>query len=132
MDMDRVREYMRLRNEQRRREAEAGEAKEQADNIEQELLEQFAEDGVQNLTVDGQTVYLQRTVFAMVDGAYTREQVIERLRQADLGHFVRDGYNHQTLSAWIRELDDSEEPIPPQLEGVINRGEKYNVRVRRA
>ena len=130
--MDRVREYIRLRRAQKDRQAEADSAKEEADLIEQQLLEEFAEDGVQNMSVDGNTIYLQRQLWAQVDNAYSKEEVIDRLRQSGLDHFVRDNYSTQTISSWLRELEAEEESLPPALEGVIRGVEKFQLRVRRS
>jgi len=132
MDMDRVREYVRLRRRQAEADAQAAAVKQQADELEQRLLEEFAQDGVQNMNVEGTTVYVHRSLNASVDPAYEREQVIERLRDAGLDHFVRDSYNSQTLSAWFRDLDREGEPLPPSLEGVIVPFERFSLRTRRS
>jgi len=132
MDMERIREYIRLRRLQKEREAEAETIKDQADQIEQQLLEEFAVAGVQNMSVDGTTVYLQRQVWAQVDQAYTKEEVIDRLRQSSLDHFVRESYNTNTLSSWLRDLEREDEPLPPALDGVIRPFEKYQLRTRRS
>ncbi len=132
MDMDRIREYIRLRRTQREREAESAAVKEEADAIEQVLLEEFAVDGVQNMNVDGTTVYLQRMLWAQVDNAYDSGQVIERLRDAGLDHFVREGYSTQTLSSWLRDLEREEEPLPQALDGVIRPYERFSLRTRRS
>lgn len=132
LDMDRVREYVRLRRRERELGAQAEEVKAQADVIEQALLEEFAQDGVQSMSVDGMTVYLQRTLWARLSDGATREQAIDALRDAGLDHFVAESYNTQTLSSWLRDLEREEEPLPEALVGVIEGSEKYAIRTRRS
>lgn len=132
LSMADVREYARLRSLQQQHQAAADEVQGVADALEQSLLEGFAEAGVQSMSVDGRTVYLERKLWARVEPGASRDQVIEGLRRAGLDHFVQDGYNSNTVSAWLRELESSEEPIPPALEGVLGSTEVYRIRTRRA
>jgi hypothetical protein len=84
------------------------------------------------MSVDGTTVYLQRNLWAQVDQAFSKEDVIGRLRESGLDHFVRDSYSTQTLSAWLRDLESEGDTLPPALEGVIRPFEKYQLRTRRS
>ena len=132
MDMARVREYVRLRRQQRERETETEAIKEQADQIEAQLLEEFAVDGVQSMSVDGMTVYLSRQLWASIPDGVEKEQVIDGLKSAGLEHFVRENYNTQTLSSWMRDLEREDESLPEPLQGLLTGSERYNLRVRRS
>lgn len=132
MDLDDVHRYVELRRRQSELESEASGVKEEADQIEQRLLEDFAEQGVDRMSVNGHTVYLHRQLWARVPEGVTRAEVVEALEEAGLGHFVRRQYNTQTVSAWLRDLEREEEELPPELYGMIEGSERYSLRVRRA
>lgn len=132
MDVERVREYVRLRRQQRERQAEVDTIKEAADALEQQLLEEFATDGVQNISVDGNVVYLRRQLWARVAEGASRDEVIDGLRRAGLDHFVTEGFNTSTISSWMRELEAEGDELPQELEGLLAPVEKYNVLTRRS
>lgn len=132
MDMEKVRTYIRLRRQQRQREAEASAVKEEADLIEQELLEEFARDSVQNMNVDGTTVYLHRQLWCRVEDGVEKDQVIEGLREAGLGHFVTETFSTQTISSWMRDLEREGEDLPDELTGLLGTTEKFAIKTRRS
>lgn len=132
MDTARLREYARLRRAQKDREAEAAAIKAEADVMEQELLEAFAEDSIQSMNIDNTTIYLSRTLWAKVEDGVATEEVIETLRDAGLGHFVKEGYNSTTLSAWMRDLEREGQPLPDELAGVLGTYEKFQLKTRRS
>lgn len=132
MDMDRVREYIRLRREQKQREAAAAAVKEEADLLEQTLLEDFATDSVQNMSIDGTTVYLSRQLWARVQDGVDKQQVIDGLRETGLGHFVTESFNTLTLSSWVRDLEREDEELPDELKDLITTTEKFALKTRRA
>ena len=130
MDADVVRRYTTLRQRERERKAEAGALKEEADALEQEILEQFAAEGIDSVRIDGKTVYLHRTLWARTEKDVDREAVCGALQEIGLGHFVSETYNANTLSAWMRDLDREGEELPTELKGLVKGEEVYQVRVR--
>lgn len=132
METDRLREYVRLRREQKNREAEAAQVKDLADALEQELLEDFAENTIQSVTVDNTTVYLSRSLWAQVEPGVDRTEVLSALRDAGLGHFVSESFNTQTVSSYLRDLDREGEPLPDELHGLIRGVEKFQLKTRRS
>lgn len=132
MDMAKVREYIKLRRHADELDSEAKESKKLADELEQELLEAFATDGVQNLKIEGVTVYLHRQLWATREQDKTKEDLIAALEKAGLAHFVSESVSMQSLSSWVRDLEENEEELPPELVGVLGRYEKFQVRTRRS
>ena len=130
--MDKVRTYVRLRRRQAELSSESDTIKEEADGIEQELLEEFATDGVQSMNVDGVTVYLNRQLWAGLEEGVSKSDAMEALRRAGLDHFISEAYNTSTLSGWLRDLEREDEQLPPELEGVIKSTERYSLRTRRS
>lgn len=132
MDMAKVRRYRDLRAAQSASEVEAKTIKAEADELEQQLLEEFAEEGTDSVSLDGTTVYLRRDLFAAKKDGIETPDVVKALVACGLGHFVTDTYNANTLSAHLRALDDTDTPLPPELDEVIYGFEKYSIRTRAA
>ena len=90
------------------------------------LVEEFAKTGIQNVkTAAGQTVYLNREIFATLTGDLKKAKTA--LRRAGLGEFIKEGVNAQTLRAYVREMD---EVLPKGLLPFIDVTEIYRVRMR--
>jgi hypothetical protein len=126
-----VRRYKELRGLQQQGEAEAKAFKEEADKLEAELIDAFAEAGVQNINVDGKTVYLHRSVYARRCEGVTADDVKAALRAAGAGELVTETVNANTLSAYVREFteDDDAPGLPEPLVGVLEPGERFGVRI---
>ena len=93
---------------------------------EERLVNSFAEAGIQNVkTATGETVYLNREVFAKLTG--DPEKAHAAFRQEGLGDFVKETVNSQTLRAWVREMD---EVLPEGLQPYIDVTEVYRMRMR--
>lgn len=132
MDVDRLRKYVMHRRRQRELEAELAEVKDEANALEQYLLEDFAEAGIDRMTIEGQTIYLHRQLWAQVPAGVEKAEVIEAMKDAGVDHFVREDFNTQTVSAWLRELEREGEEVPTELEGLLESSERYSLRVRRS
>jgi hypothetical protein len=133
IDPQKLRDYQRLRDLQKSSEAEAEAYKSAANAIEAELIEQFGEAGMQNINIDGRTIYLHRSTFAQRAAGVDAEDVKAALRAAGATDLITETVNHQTLSAYVRELLDDDGPgLPPALDGVLELGERYSIRVRAA
>ena len=90
------------------------------------LVEEFAKAGIQNVkTAAGQTVYLNREIFATLTGDLKKAKTA--LRRAGLGEFIKEGVNSQTLRAYVREMD---EVLPKGLLPYIDVTEIYRIRMR--
>lgn len=126
-----VRRYKELKEAQAASEAEAKAIKDEANKLEAELIDDFAEAGVQNINVDGKTIYLHRSVFAQRCPGVDAEDVKAALIAAGAGDLITDTINANTLSAWVRELteDDDAKGLPPEVVGILEPGERYAVRV---
>ena len=88
--------------------------------------EEFAQYGIQNIkTAAGQTVYLNREIFAKLVGDH--KKALTAFRRAGLGDFVKESVNAQTLRAYVREMD---EVLPKGLQPYIDITEIYRMRMR--
>lgn len=132
LDVAKIREYNALRQRAKTLVDEAKALMEQADEMEQALLEDLAEAGVPRITVDGRTTYIHRELWAKRPEGITTEQVCDGLRAAGFDQFVNLTYNSQTVSAWLRELEKADAPIPPELDGILTTTEKFSLRSTKA
>lgn len=126
-----VQRYLDLSRRKSSLEDELGEIKKELGALEETLVETFALEGVQNMSLDGATVYLHRQVWAAKnDSDVTTQQICEALTASDLSGFVAENFNWQTLSAYVRERDDQGEELPEPLARLIHSTERYSLRVR--
>ena len=95
--------------------------------IEEQLLDKWAEEGVQNMRVNGMTVYLHRQLWASV-------KPDEKSRAIDIfeANGMKDmlSVNTQTLSAWVREQEEG--GIPEAIKEILNTEERFAIRTRRS
>lgn len=131
LDVEKVRRYQRLRDAEKAADTEREALKEEADKLQAELISMFASNGLQNLNVDGRTVYLHRSVYAQRKEGVTAEDVIAALIADGEGDLVKPTVNGNTLSAWVRELteDDDAAGLPEHAAEVLEPGERYSVRI---
>ena len=121
-----VSEYANLTKKRRDLEAEANRLKTELLAIEEKLVEEFSQAGVQNVkTTAGQTVYLNREIFAKLVGDH--KKALTAFRRAGLGDFVKESVNANTLRAYVREMD---EVLPKGLQPYIDVTEIYRMRMR--
>lgn len=133
LDMDLVRRWVRLNAEKLRLEADLKDVKKELADVEQQVLDEYAETGTQRLTVDGTTVYQSRKLWASKRDDVPADDLAAALDEVGQGHLVtRNSVNGQTLSAWVRELEEAGDPIPPEVERLVKVSETYRLGFRRA
>ena len=121
-----VAEYAALTAERRKLEVEVNAIKRDLEDREAKLVEAFGEAGIQNIkTASGQTVYLNREIFARLAG--DQEEAHAAFRQAGLGDLIKEVINAQTLRAYVREMDEA---LPEGLRPYIDVTEVYRMRMR--
>lgn len=130
--LSRVTEYARLRRLQATRATEAEAIKDEADQLEAQLLEDFSANAMQNLNVGGTTVYIERKLWAKRPADVTTEEVCEGLVAAGHPEFVTTGYNSNTVSAYLRELEAAEESLPTPLVGLLETSEVFKLKTRKS
>ena len=114
--------------------------------LDESLTRQFIEDGIQSMNIDGRMVYLHREIFASPkDG--NKEAVLTALKACDLGQYVREDYNANSLKAYVREMvheaeeqarfedrviTDPAAAVPQQLAETLNISTVFSVASRRS
>lgn len=125
-----LKEYVELEHRRRREEDTLEAIAERQKQLEQQLLDQFADTGLQNARVDGLTVYIRRDKYVSRKPECTSEQVCEALREVGLGYMVAPGYNPASLKAKIAEYKVNETEVPEQLASLLNIGETFKLATR--
>jgi hypothetical protein len=120
--------------------AELKELKRERETLEDPLVEGLIEAGIQNMNVNGKTVYIRTQLWAsakdIVDDsgevvAKDWTSALEAVRSTGHGDLVETRINSQRLSALVRELDETEDGIPEILRDNLNISEQIKLVVRR-
>jgi len=131
MNTEELKRFVALEERRRQLEAEVETLKTEAAELEQRLLPQFEQEGFEKITVDGRTVYVERRLWAKAkDG--DKAAVCKALKRARLGDYVEETFNTNSLSAYVRELDREERPLPPSLREVLEVSEVFKLKTRRS
>lgn len=131
MNTDELKRFVALEERRRQLEAEVDSVKAEAAELEQRLLPQFEQSGMERVFIDGRTVYIERKLWARAkDG--DKHAVCRALKRCRLGDYVEETFNTNSLSAYVRELDREERPLPPALAAVLEVSEVFKLRTRRS
>ena len=131
MNTDELKRFVALEERRRALEAEVDTIKAEASELEGRLLPQFEQSGLERVSIDGRTVYVERKLWAKPkDG--DKPAVCKALKRARLGDYVEETFNTNSLSAYVRELDREGRAMPPSLAGVLDVSEIFKLRTRRS
>jgi hypothetical protein len=127
--MTHIRAFVAATLEKERGEAIVAKAKKTLEGLQDPVLEFFARNGIQRVNCDGRTVHQRRSLYPHVP-ADQKERLIAALKDdPDTEYLIKEGYNHQTLRAFIGELDTHEETgmpvIPTELVGMLEARERF-------
>ena len=133
LNMERLKEFVEKDARKQALKRELNQLNKELNELEPELLESFAEEGVESIKVDGRIVFLHRQIWAqVVGGACNRPLAVEALKRAGLSDFVSENFNSNQLSAYMRELERNGEPLPEEFDGILEANEKFSLRTRKA
>jgi hypothetical protein len=93
-----------------------------------EALEEMASAGVDQIKIDGNTVFVHSQVWAKIP---SRIAAIRALKAEGLTELIDEKYNTHSISAWLRERIKSGEDLPDTFKGTIEANEVLNAKVRR-
>jgi len=131
MNTDELKRFVALEERRRKLEAEIDTVKAEAAELEELLLPQFEQSGMERVAIDGRTVYVERKLWAKAkDG--DKASVCKALKRCRLGDYVEETFNTNSLSAYVRELDREGRPLPPSLREVLEVSEVFKLRTRRS
>ncbi len=106
MNMEQLREFVSLENRKRDLDAELKAANQRLDALEDLIIPQFIEAGVPSIavTVDGITRTLSIYPDVYASPLNDRTEVTAALKASELGQYVAENYNTNSLTAFVREV----------------------------
>lgn len=130
LDTDKLRRYVDLSKSKREHKKQLKKINKELNDLEGELLDQFEEVGMQNVHVDGMTVYIHRQLWAKAqNGDY--EKACAALRAVGLDEYVNQRFNTNSISAWVREQEELGHEIPEELQEALDISEVFSLRTRK-
>jgi len=102
MNIEQLKEFVCLETRKRELDSELKAIAARIDDLEQALVPQFLSDGIASMKVDGRTVYIAQDIQA--SPLNDRAEVIAALKSSELGQYVSENYNTQSLRAFVREV----------------------------
>lgn len=102
MNIEQLKEFVCLETRKRELDSELKAIASRIDDLEDALVPQFLADGVASMKVDGRTVYIAQDIHA--SPLNDRTEVIAALKSSELGQYVSENYNTQSLRAFVREI----------------------------
>ncbi|MCW5981968.1 MAG: hypothetical protein KIT09_28040 [Bryobacteraceae bacterium] len=121
MNTEQLREFVSLEKTKLALDAELKAVKQRLDNLEQALVPQFIADGVARMTVDGRAISLAQDIYA--SPLNDRSEVAAALKMSELGQYVAENYNSNSLSAFVREVAREVELVCQQQERLFTEDE---------
>jgi hypothetical protein len=138
MNMEQLREFVSLENRKRDLDAELKATNQRLDALEELIIPQFIEAGIPKIavTVDGITRMLSIYPDVYASPVRDRADVATALKASELGQYVSENYNSNSLTAYVREVwrevlliakrqnrvaseEDIRAALPPQLAGSL-------------
>jgi hypothetical protein len=111
--------------------SELEEVQEERTAVQNMILERWDRTEKTRATIRGVTVYRAHQTWARPkNGDY--ERACAALQKIGLGDLVQTRFNTNTLSAWVREQEDTDTPLPEELRDVIEVDTVWSIRTRKA
>jgi hypothetical protein len=106
MNMEPLREFVSLETRKKQLDAELKAAKQRLDELEEVIIPQFIEEGVPSMTVEVDGVKRTLSIYPDVYASplNDREEVVDALKQSELGQYVAENYNTNSLTSFVREV----------------------------
>ena len=131
MNSEQLKRFVALEERRKQLEDEVDGIKAEAAELESALMPQFEQAGIERVSIDGRTVYIERKLWAKAkDG--DKPAVCKALKRCRLGDYVEETFNTNSLSAYVRELDREGKPLSPALASVLDVSEVFKLRTRRS
>jgi len=130
--------FVALDKERREIESRLEAIKSEQKLLEQTILNDWSEKGQQNARIAGLTVYVATDFWCSKKTMFSTPQVCERMVAVGLARLVAPAYSPQSLKAWVKEQKTTDEQgnevyaIPEELAEVIQYGEEFRLRTRKA
>ena len=99
--------------------------------LQEDILDNWADAGQQSATIGNFTIYVASDFVCGKRGGVETQHVCDVLERNGLGYLVAPSYNAGSLKSWVKEQRDSENPIPDDLEPLLNFQDIQRLRIRK-
>lgn len=100
---DRIKRFVELELEKRRLDQAMKECKARIAVLQPHLIEDFAEQGTQNVRCGNLTVYLNRAWYVSRLKGVEKQQLLDKLVEVGRGEMITPNYHASALKAWVLE-----------------------------
>jgi len=122
MNIELIKKYIEIKTHLKHHSSEADKFKAQAIELEEQIIEEFNQDGINRITVDGKTVYVSKTIWPKI---IDKQKAIDILKASEYSHYISESYNTKQLASLLRELVEEEGKLPDSFAGYIEISEVY-------
>ena len=127
-----VHHFIKMTKQKRQMDTDLNQLKKQLTSLEEQIVDYFGLEGIQNLATNEGTAYLHVDVFAslIADETGSFEDAHNALAEADLDYLIKRGVNSRSLSAYVKQQRNAGEPIPPAVVPYLKIHEQPRIGVR--
>ena len=106
MNMEPLREFVSLETRKKELDADLKATKQRLDELEDQIIPMFVEEGVPSMTVEVDGVKRTLSIYPDVYASplNDREEVVDALKQSGLDQYVAENYNTNSLTSFVREI----------------------------
>ncbi len=112
--------FAQLEHERRELEDRLDAVKKEQAQLQEYILDDWANRGQKSANVDGLTIYVAQDFYCTKRSDVSTEQLIETLRQHGLERVIQVGYNASSLKAFIKEQIADGSAIPEPLQRMLH------------
>jgi hypothetical protein len=127
--LNKVKKIVSVKSQMEELETQLKALKQEFDVLEPQVIDYMTQEGLQRITIDDRTVYVNRQLWASVKKA--NPLALEVLRKNGLEDFIEEKVNSQRISAFVREYEKNGEEIPDWCNEALNIAEKFKVGMRK-
>lgn len=119
---DRLKRFVELETEKRRLDQAMKDVKSRISVLQSHLIEDFAEQGTQNVRCGGLTIYLNRAWYVSRLKGIDKQELLDKLEEVGRGDMVTPNYHAGALKAWVLEQLTAREEIQRHFDELAKEG----------
>ncbi len=129
MNTDRLKRFVSLSKQKKEMKAALDELSADMAMLEGHILEDFIQDGIKNMTIDGRTLYIHKISYAKRCEGVSGADAVKAMEEAGLEEFTT--LNTMSFSAEIRRWEEEGVAIPKELNNIIEFNPTFSIRSRK-
>lgn len=129
MNIELIKTYIEIKTKLKHHTEEEAKYKAIALELEEKIIEEFNQDGINRITVEGKTVYISKTIWPKI---IDKQKAIDILKASEYSHYITEQYNTKQLAALLKELIENEGKLPDSFTGYIEVSEVFKPKMIKA